>query len=1247
MNKTLTTLGSLGLLLLAHAGAHGQITVLKNYTNYSSAPIGTVQGVPVREGGFSGLRYIPGTDGKEFWVCSDRGANIDAGNANSSGCRPTYDKIYPFPAYAPKIHRIKVKGDSIQILRTITVKRPNGTGATGIINPTGLGSTAAEVASTDTVLNCANFNSKTVAKDTFGIDCEGIIVDRDGYFWLCEEGGPTIWKLDQNGKVVKRYTPYYNLGGTQSVDAPIDTVFKYRKNNRGFESLTIAPNGKIYAIIQSPLLYPTKSVGENTKIHRILEIDPATNAMRQFAYLNDGVTGSGSNQIRLRDWKVGDMTAINDTTFLVLEAAARGNTDIKRLYRISINGATAVTSGLYNGATLEALADETGLANNNIVPVTKTLAIDLLANGWPAALDKAEGVTIIDDSTIAIVNDNDYGLVSANEDGIVASNGNACHMLVYRLSGSNKLVNYVPYNTTYSQGITGINSSQAPYLTPTQANVWFKSILTTGDQVNGYTMAGTPDGLGAYDNGDGTFTLVMNHEFGNTAGATHAHGATGSFISRWVINKSDLSVVSGEDLMKKVFLWNTATNSYVGYNSTFPSTAASFGRFCSADMPALSAFYNSITGNGTQERIFMNGEETGAEGRGMAHIVTGPNAGTSYELPKFGKFSWENSVANPATGDKTVVAGMDDATPGQVYFYIGTKTNSGNEIEKAGLTNGKLYSPSVTGMTIETNSSSTAPATFTMIDLGNVQNLTGAQLETNSNNLGVTRFLRPEDGAWDPVHPNDFYFATTNGIGSPSRLWKLHFSDLNDLTQGGTITAVLNGTEGQEMLDNLTIDNSGHVLLVEDVGGNARLGRVWQYDINTDALKQIGSHDSTRFLNGSANFLTQDEEASGILDVQSILGPGMFLTVDQAHYSLPSPLVEGGQLLAFFNPDTYNGNPEIDVQGNNISIADGDVTPAATDNTDFGSVNKMTTVTKSFTIKNAGPGNLIVSDIAITGAFASDFTVMNAALPMTIAANGSQTINVQFMPASTGVHTATMRISNNDNSENVYDFMLQGTGTEPKITVQGNNATITDGDMTAGGANNTDFGNVKSGSSKENTFIIQNKGTGALTISAINFGGMNATDFTLSNAPTFPMTVTAGGSQSVTVKFAPSALGVRNATINIVNDDPAVGTYDFALEGTGVDPTGIATISGLSAIKLFPNPASNSVTLSLMLKKDMQVSVNVYDIQGKEVMQGVQKMMNAGEQQVTLNTSSLNNGVYFVQITSGGLSTKMKMVINH
>jgi len=430
------------LFLFTTVCVRAQITLLQDYQNNHSAAIGTFQGIDFREAGFSGLYAIPGTDGKEFWTLSDRGVNVDAANANPAACRPTYDKIYGFPSYAPKIHRIRVNGDSVQILQTITLKRPDGTNATGIINPTGFGSTAQELASTDTVLNCANFNMKIAPKDVWGIDSEGIVRDGDGNFWVCEEGGPTVWKISPNGVVLKRFTPYANLAGAEAQDVQIDTVFKYRKNNRGFEGISITPSGKIYAIIQSPVLYPNKSVGEGTRIHRILEINPVNNTTRMFAYVNDGIIGTGSNQIRLRDWKIGDMAAINDHAFLVLEAALRGTTDIKRIYRIELNGATPVTSALYNGLTLEALVDTTGLSAQGIKPVKKTLVMDLLANGWPSVLDKAEGLAILNDSTIAITNDNDYGQSSPLENGIATATSNKSHVFVYRLSGANKLEGY-------------------------------------------------------------------------------------------------------------------------------------------------------------------------------------------------------------------------------------------------------------------------------------------------------------------------------------------------------------------------------------------------------------------------------------------------------------------------------------------------------------------------------------------------------------------------------------------------------------------------------------------------------------------------------------------------------------------------------------------------------------------------------------------------------------------------------------
>ncbi|MES2618939.1 MAG: choice-of-anchor D domain-containing protein [Bacteroidota bacterium] len=1022
MNIKVTLKITLLLLLttIASKSMNAQVTVLQDYLNYYSANIGTFQGIKFRESGFSGIYMVPNSNGKEYWIVSDRGVNVDAANANSSTCRPTYDKIYGFANYAPKIHRVRLNGDSVQILQTITIKRPNGTTATGLLNPTGYGSTAAEVPSTDTVLNCANFNAKTVSKDVWGIDAEGIVVDKDGNFWLCEEGGPTIWKLNANGVVTKRFTPY---ALTQPEDVKIDSVFKYRKNNRGFEGITITPNGKIYAIIQSPILYPNKTIGEGTRVHRILEIDPTTNATRMLVYLNDGIIGaSGSNQIRLRDWKIGDMAAINDSTFLVIEAALRGTTDVKKVYTININKATAVNSGLYSGVTLEALVDSAGLAANNIVPVKKTLYMDLFAKGWNPALDKAEGIAIVNDSTIVICNDNDYGQTCPLEDGIALTTTNVGHIVMYSLKGSSKL-NYKAIKNTLMTGKTGPSTIQSPYLLPSVPGASLTSILTAGDVVNGYKMCGLADGTGAYDNGNGTFTYLVAHEMGSTSGVTRAHGSTGAFVSKWIINKNDLSVVSGSDLIRNVNIWNGT--SYTTYNSTNPSSLAAFGRFCSADLPPVSAFYNATTGLGTKERIFMNGEESGSEGRAFAHIATGTNAGTSYELPYLGKFSWENSMASPYVSNKTIVVGTDDATPGQVYFYIGTKTNTGSEINRAGLVGGKLFGVAVSGLLTETSTVPTAGTAFSLVDLGTVQNMTGAALNTASNNAGVTTFLRPEDGAWDPSSPNDFYFVTTNAFTSPSRLWKLHFTDIANPELGGTITAVLDGTEGPKMMDNIGFDNYGHILIQEDPGNQSYIAKVWQYTIATDVVQIVSEHDQTRFLTGGANFLTQDEEASGIIDAQEILGPGMFLMADQAHYGISGEVVEGGQLLAFYNPDTYKSNPEINLTGNGISIPDGDLTPNTADNSDFGKIAGLQT--KTFVIQNSGPGILTLSGVNFTGTHASDFSLVSpTTFPVSISAGNTQTITVKFIPAILGVRNATMNIVSNDFDESTYNISLQG-----------------------------------------------------------------------------------------------------------------------------------------------------------------------------------------------------------------------------
>lgn len=445
-------------------------------------------------------------------------------------------------------------------------------------------------------------------------------------------------------------------------------------------------------------------------------------------------------------------------------------------------------------------------------------------------------------------------------------------------------------------------SSQSPYLQG--RNGWTTtSLLTVGDKAGDYAMVGIPDGLGAYLNDQNELVVLMNHELGRNAGEKRAHGESGAFVSTWRFDTKSLKPLGGADLIRKTMVWQ---------NSRYVSASTAFGRLCSADLAAVSAYYNPTTGAGTQARIFMDGEEDGPLGRAFAHLISGAEAGTSYELPVMTNASWENIVAAPYEQDATVVIGLDDTHPkasvkskfnpdaGKLYVYVGAKQKTGNDIDKAGLTGGVLYNVQVGQGGLE-NRAQALDGRFSLVLAGG------------------TNFLRPEDGAWDPQNKGVFYFATTDRLttvadadgAGRSRIYKLTFDDIARPEKGGRIEALLVGTEGHEMLDNLTVGTDGRLYLQEDVGNNPRLGRIWSLDPATRKLEVVAEHDPARFTKAGAAFLTEDEESSGIIDVTGLLaradkrfadGRSYFLATVQAHHAVPGELVEGGQLVLLASP---------------------------------------------------------------------------------------------------------------------------------------------------------------------------------------------------------------------------------------------------------------------------------------------------------------------------------------------------------
>ena len=84
----------------------------------------------------------------------------------------------------------------------------------------------------------------------------------------------------------------------------------------------------------------------------------------------------------------------------------------------------------------------------------------------------------------------------------------------------------------------------------------------------------------------------------------------------------------------------------------------------------------------------------------------------------------------------------------------------------------------------------------------------------------------------------------------------------------------------------------------EDLGGKPVLGKVFEYDITTGMVSELAAFDSKRFRSEGSEYITMNEESSGIIPLP-FLGEGYFAMAVQAHsgrgLSNPKEQVEHGQ----------------------------------------------------------------------------------------------------------------------------------------------------------------------------------------------------------------------------------------------------------------------------------------------------------------------------------------------------------------
>lgn len=351
----------------------------------------------------------------EFYGLTDRGPNGDgpkvpASVVNAGATGSSDAKFFPSPSFTPSIGVISVGKNGAVLKSSTPIKFSSTVNASGLSIAPGKVGSSGEVPLND----AAKYDAASTATfSDYGIDTEAVAVDTArGALWVSDEYGPFILKIDAaTGVILKKYQP-----GNGAADLP--AVLLKRRANRGMEGLTLeVASGKLHGFVQSPLddgkaLYLAtgnkESIKDYAKFNRWVEFDPSTEKTRLYAYPIDstmyanGKTGGA---------KLGDLVALGNGKFVVVEQGAGVDGKVfNRLMLVEIP--SDATDIALLGTDLEKSSMAGAAVNSanyaNVVKLKKTVLFDLNNAGWLA--EKAEGLALVDEYTLALSNDDDFGL---------------------------------------------------------------------------------------------------------------------------------------------------------------------------------------------------------------------------------------------------------------------------------------------------------------------------------------------------------------------------------------------------------------------------------------------------------------------------------------------------------------------------------------------------------------------------------------------------------------------------------------------------------------------------------------------------------------------------------------------------------------------------------------------------------------------------------------------------------------------
>lgn len=350
-----------------------------------------------------------------IWAVGDRGPNFKVKVAVNTygvdGLAHLADtdgaKIMPALEHGPALCSLRIDTDRVTHLRTLKLRDRNDNPVSGLPVP------SAADAGCEPIFS---LQGQPLGTDPSGLDSEGVVALADGGFWVGDEYGPSLLRLDAAGAVQVRWVPAgtadtYRDASYKVVDA-LPALAAARRLNRGFEALALSPDERwLYLAFQSPLAHPDRKAHETSRNVRLWRLDAATGALdAEYVYRLEPpeafVRDTSLGAFAQNDVKVSEIVMLSEDRLLVLE---RGSASTK-FYRVDLAPDRTTPSALRDPATRPTLEQMDGpaLDRAGVTPLAKTLILDTdLDDRFPADM---EGAVLLTPETLILVNDNDFGV---------------------------------------------------------------------------------------------------------------------------------------------------------------------------------------------------------------------------------------------------------------------------------------------------------------------------------------------------------------------------------------------------------------------------------------------------------------------------------------------------------------------------------------------------------------------------------------------------------------------------------------------------------------------------------------------------------------------------------------------------------------------------------------------------------------------------------------------------------------------